>query len=899
MAVYKQDIVDINLNTGTILRSFLNHSIGAGDNRANAFGVRCFRDGIAVDLSGVSIQGYFHNSNGDNIALTTQGTVVENTAFVTLPQACYSYEGAFTLALKLVGGGVTATVRIIDGVVDNTNTGSPVAPTSSVPTYQEIIAQYDEMVAATADIEQTVRDLPLIERTLAKPPVSYSDTNDYYIKLDEALTVGRVYILKVWANTAGTYTLQAGTAAVAGSMVDTLIDNEAFLANTPKSVLYSPETTGIQYIRLSSDTITWYLDVCDAVNGIDMATDEANIADLQERTAALEGLAGNSPLPTTAQTLTGAIAEHEGDIVRIDGVVADHTNEISHLQAVAERIPIIQDDIETLKTRKVNIPVDRYLNPFHGTAGQVLRTNGDGSTSWVNVGTPTDAQTEAAINAWLNAHPDATTTVQDGSLTEAKFSDTLKLKTIKDYVCPELFGAVGDGVTNDVNAFLALGAFVSNKANIDIVLTPGKTYYIDMADKEEYAAMTIQDVETLRIIGNNAVIHMKSQVEGHLRYFLQLWEHCHDVEIFGFKVYSEYDQTATPYGTHTRVNSVGSNVTMISICNIDIDTVNIHDMSFEYSDVAIDVIGRSTDLVSHSKNIFVSSVSSNRHAMGVFCGYCENIRIRDCFFVGADDYGDGDHHVYIRGNAKNVVIENCKGTSDKYFGNMFQFYPETGDARYTDYNVYLTGLDLVGAMISSFHNGVNATVRNVRFVDASEETNPTSIPAFSIYKGAKVLICDSYIAGRNLLLGGTSDAVVDVVNVTVVNDNIDIVSDVPGAKITFRNCNLTGKRLIAVTSASSAVKFTFDSCMIYASASASGYMVTNRSTLAEILMMNSFIDLGSLITAVNNNSVAAPDKYISNAFISSGSSPKIGTTAKNPAVSVWNNSMNYAAAGLT
>lgn len=56
------------------------------------------------------------------------------------------------------------------------------------------------------------------------------------------------------------------------------------------------------------------------------------------------------------------------------------------------------------------------------------------------------------VDDWLDEHPEATTTVQDGSLTETKFSSALKLKTIKDYVTPEMFGAVGDGMTDDTNA---------------------------------------------------------------------------------------------------------------------------------------------------------------------------------------------------------------------------------------------------------------------------------------------------------------------------------------------------------------------------------------------------------------------------------------------------------------
>lgn len=81
-----------------------------------------------------------------------------------------------------------------------------------------------------------------------------------------------------------------------------------------------------------------------------------------------------------------------------------------------------------------------------GTTGQLLRkkSNSDFDFEWSNVGQPTDAQTAAAVSDWLDEHPEATTTVQDKSLTVNKFvNGTL------GYVTPEMYGAVGDGVTDD------------------------------------------------------------------------------------------------------------------------------------------------------------------------------------------------------------------------------------------------------------------------------------------------------------------------------------------------------------------------------------------------------------------------------------------------------------------
>lgn len=124
-------------------------------------------------------------------------------------------------------------------------------------------------------------------------------------------------------------------------------------------------------------------------------------------------------------------------------------------------------------SKKVNKPLDAHNQPTNGTNGQLLRTKGNGETEWVDQGLPTDEQTTSAINSWLEAHPEATTTVQDGSLTESKFSDSLKLKAIKDYVTPQMYGAVGDGITNDTTAF------INALANSDTVFIPEGTYLLE------------------------------------------------------------------------------------------------------------------------------------------------------------------------------------------------------------------------------------------------------------------------------------------------------------------------------------------------------------------------------------------------------------------------------------
>ena len=70
----------------------------------------------------------------------------------------------------------------------------------------------------------------------------------------------------------------------------------------------------------------------------------------------------------------------------------------------------------------------------------------------------------AAVNAWLDAHPDATTTVQDNSLTINK----MVVGTL-GYVTPKMFGAVGNGVADDTDAVIA----AMNVSNGNFVLSDG------------------------------------------------------------------------------------------------------------------------------------------------------------------------------------------------------------------------------------------------------------------------------------------------------------------------------------------------------------------------------------------------------------------------------------------
>ena len=90
----------------------------------------------------------------------------------------------------------------------------------------------------------------------------------------------------------------------------------------------------------------------------------------------------------------------------------------AQVEQYRQEVLSFQDQIDD----KIPFP-DSNIYPKYGTVGQVLSTLSDGTTKWENPVVPSDAQAEEVISQWLEDHPEATTTVQDNSLSTAKYID--------------------------------------------------------------------------------------------------------------------------------------------------------------------------------------------------------------------------------------------------------------------------------------------------------------------------------------------------------------------------------------------------------------------------------------------------------------------------------------------
>ena len=109
---------------------------------------------------------------------------------------------------------------------------------------------------------------------------------------------------------------------------------------------------------------------------------------------------------------------------------------IKVIRELATEYPTIVEDVNS----KLSKPI---INP-DGTLNYVLVSNGNGTTRWEDPTVMYVPEIYDAVNQWLTAHPEATTTVQDGSITQAKLNSVLQnnLRSIPFSYNPVLSGRV-------------------------------------------------------------------------------------------------------------------------------------------------------------------------------------------------------------------------------------------------------------------------------------------------------------------------------------------------------------------------------------------------------------------------------------------------------------------------
>lgn len=233
------------------------------------------------------------------------------------------------------------------------------------------------------------------------------------------------------------------------------------------------------------------------------------------------------------------------------------SNKGADAKVVGGRFSLVESDVSDLKSA---------LNYNHtAEPGYVLRaTNTGHGNEWAMVGTPTDAQAEEAINKWLDDHPEATTTVQDWSLSNKKL-----VKGTLGFITPEMYGAIGDGYTVDSDA---INDAILACAEKGIPLFMCGTYLVDYNKP-----IIISSINGLTVIGKDAEIKLKNQtsVLSTGKYYLIEINNCTNIEISGITFNGNRDNLGLSDSDKDKPNHLADGIYIVNSSDI-----YIHDNTF-------------------------------------------------------------------------------------------------------------------------------------------------------------------------------------------------------------------------------------------------------------------------------------------------------------------------------
>ena len=143
--------IQVDLDAGLAAQP-LRMTLAAGNANAHTLRFSALRSGVPVDLTGVQVSSACLRADGATIPLA--GAIVNGAAVLTLSAACYAVPGLARLSLTLSYGSVTATHLLALLQVDATTTDLIVDPEGVLPSLSDLLAEIDNMRAATAAAEE-------------------------------------------------------------------------------------------------------------------------------------------------------------------------------------------------------------------------------------------------------------------------------------------------------------------------------------------------------------------------------------------------------------------------------------------------------------------------------------------------------------------------------------------------------------------------------------------------------------------------------------------------------------------------------------------------------------------------------------------------------------------------
>lgn len=300
---------------------------------------------------------------------------------------------------------------------------------------------------------------------------------------------------------------------------------------------------------------------------------------------------------------TGTLEEFEADIGNSGTNAANAAASAESISASATQIATNTNDISNLKE---SLNYSKTATP-----GYVLRASNSGNgSSWEAPGTPTDEQVQEVVNEWMDAHS-GQYIVPDHSLTYEKLvNGTL------GFVTPEMFGAKGDGVTDDTLALQAMfddgfgvyrlsGTYLISKVDVNGYVFGNGTITTDPEENEENVFNLIGD---LKIEGITFNLKGTTEISSSVR------------RKIGINIYGNYGAEilncifTNTYTYSIRIYGLTNKKVEIRECKFDCNNgANAYCGSFIYISECI-----GTGTINIFNNIFVGNADKTQNMNGIF-----------------------------------------------------------------------------------------------------------------------------------------------------------------------------------------------------------------------------------------------------------------------------------------
>lgn len=153
---------------GTVKPEYIDGNFFTQDSVGNLVGVKCYKDGAEVALTG-SVTGYCVLPSGETVSVA--GTRSGNQASILVPQSALAYTGPLGITLKLIDGNTITTLMSIIVVVYRSKTDTVITPSSQIITdwANQISAALQEVEDASAAQDVKIADLKSAFDSVTEP----------------------------------------------------------------------------------------------------------------------------------------------------------------------------------------------------------------------------------------------------------------------------------------------------------------------------------------------------------------------------------------------------------------------------------------------------------------------------------------------------------------------------------------------------------------------------------------------------------------------------------------------------------------------------------------------------------------------------------------------------------